>query len=221
MQTKYLYLDDCYTHEFGANVTEIGDNFVVLDGTYFYPQGGGQPGDTGNIADVKIIDTKKDADGKILHFFDANEGWGQAPALQCVVDVQCSVDWPRRYAHMRIHSASHIVEHFLFQHSENQKFLSSFISGSKETSSYEVTAAITPELVAQIEADANAFIKGNHDILLYADENNPEYRYWKCMDIVYACGGTHPRNTSEIGEISIKVKGQASLGKQKIVTILV
>ena len=215
MQTKHLYLDDCYVHEFTANITEIEDNFIVLDGTYFYPQGGGQPGDTGNIAGVKIADTKKDTDGKILHYFDVecNLSVGQS--------VQCSVDWPRRYAHMRIHSASHIVEHFLFQHSENQKFLSSFISGSKETSSYEVTAAITPELIAQIEADANTFIKGNYDILLYADENNPEYRYWKCMDIVYACGGTHPKNTSEIGEISIKVKGQASLGKQKIVTTLV
>ena len=213
MQTKHLFWNDCYTHEFTASITEIGGNFIVLDGTYFYPQGGGQPGDTGEIGGVKIIDTKKDADGKILHYFDGECG------LSAEQPVQCSVDWPRRYAHMRIHSASHIVEHFLFQHSENQKFLSSFISGSKETSSYEVTAAITPELIAQIEADANAFIKGNHEILLYADENNPEYRYWKCMDIIYACGGTHPKNTSEIGEISIKVKGQANLGKQKIVTI--
>ncbi|MDR2183737.1 MAG: alanyl-tRNA editing protein [Clostridiales bacterium] len=214
MKTKPLYLNDCYIHQFQADITEIGDDFIVLNETYFYSRGGGQPGDTGDIAGIVITDTKRDGDGKILHYFegDCNLSSGQS--------VQCHIDWPRRYAHMRIHSASHIVEYFLFRHSDNQKFLSSFISGGKETSTYEVTAAITPEIVEKIQHDANAFIKGNHDILLYPDENNPDYRYCKIGDIVYPCGGTHPKNTSEIGEISIKVKGQAALGKQKIVTTL-
>ena len=214
MKTKPLYLEDCYVHEFKANITEVGSNFIVLDGTYFYPQGGGQPGDTGEIAGIKIIDTKK-ADGMILHYFDGqcNLAAGQS--------VQCSIDWQRRYTHMRIHSASHIVEHFLFQTCDGVKFQSSFISGGKETSSYEVTTGITQDDIKQIEDNANAFIKGNHNILLYPDESNPDYRYWKCEEIIYPCGGTHPKNTSEIGEISLKVKGQASLGKQKIVTALI
>jgi len=215
MGTKPLYFDDCYTHEFESTVTEVGDGYIVLDGTYFYPRGGGQPGDTGEIAGITITDTKKD-DGRILHFFD-----GDNCALAVGQVVKCAIDWPRRYAHMCIHSASHIVEYFLFKTCDGQTFQSSFISGSKETSTYEVTAAITPEHVEQIQDAANAFIKGNYDIVLYADEDNPEYRHWKCEDIHYPCGGTHPKNTSEIGEISIKVKGQASLGKQKIVTTLV
>jgi Ser-tRNA(Ala) deacylase AlaX len=213
MTTKSLYLNDCYIHEFEAAITEVGSDFIVLDGTYFYPRGGGQPGDTGHIAGVAITDTKK-VDGRILHYFEGESNLSPGQT------VQCSIDWSRRYNHMRIHSASHVVEYFLFKHSQNQKFLSSFISGSKETSTYEVTAAITPEIAGQIQQDANAFIKGNYDILLYADESNPDYRYCKIGDIVYPCGGTHPKNTSEIGEISKKVKGQAGLGKQKIVTTL-
>ena len=213
METKLLYLEDCYIREFEANIIEAGSNFIVLDATYFHPQGGGQPGDTGEIAGIRIIDTKK-MDGRIIHYFDGecNLSAGQS--------VQCAIDWPRRYTHMRIHSASHVAEHFLFQVCRDIKFLSSFISGGKDTSSYEVAAAITPEHIKQIEDGANAFIKGGHDITLYADENNPDYRYWKCGDIVYPCGGTHPKNTLEIGEISLKVKGQANLGRQKIVTTL-
>ena len=214
MQTKPLFWDDCYTHEFEANITEVGDNFIVLDATYFYPQGGGQPGDTGEIAGIKITDTKKN-DDRILHFFDGDCD------LAVGQSVQCNLDWQRRYTHMRIHGASHVMEYFLHQVCSDLKFLSSFISGSKDTSNYEVTEAITPEHIKQIEDMANAFIKGNHDILLYADKDNPGYRYWKCGEIEYPCGGTHPKNTSEIGEIALKVKGQASLGKQKIVTTLV
>jgi len=214
MQTKHLFWNDCYTHEFIAIITEIGDDFIVLDETYFYPRGGGQPGDTGEIAGIAIIDTKKDGD-RILHFFDGECG------LVVGQTVQCALDWPRRYTHMRIHAASHVMEYFLHEVCPGLKFLSSFISGSKDTSTYEVTEAITPEHIAIIEEKSNAFIKGNHDILLYADKDNPSYRYWKCVDIEYPCGGTHPKNTSEIGEITLKVKGQASLGKQKVVTTLV
>ena len=213
METKPLFWDDCYVHEFEANIIEIGSDFIVLDKTYFYPRGGGQPGDTGDIAGVAIVDTKK-VDGRILHYFD-----GECRLLAGQT-AQCAIDWQRRYTHMRIHSASHVVEHFLFQVCSGLEFQSSFISGNKDTSSYKVAAAITPEHIKQIEDGANAFIKGNHDIILYPDDKNPDYRYWECQEIIYACGGTHPKNTSEIGEVSLKVKGQASLGKQKIVTTL-
>ncbi|MCL2375779.1 MAG: alanyl-tRNA editing protein [Defluviitaleaceae bacterium] len=213
METKPLFWNDCYTHEFQATILEIRTNFIILNETYFYPQGGGQPGDVGNIAGIAIIDTKK-SDGKILHYFDGecNLTAGQT--------VQCALDWPRRYTHMRIHAASHVMEYFLHETCEGLKFLSSFISGGKDTSAYEVAEAITAEHITIIEEKTNAFIKENHEIFLYADEAKPSYRYWKCGEITYPCGGTHPRNTSEIGEIALKVKGQASLGKQKIVTTL-
>jgi len=213
MQTKSLFWDDCYTHEFTATVLEVGSNFIILDETYFYPQGGGQPGDIGHIADVAIIDTKK-SDGKILHYFDGKCSFAAGQT------VQCALDWSRRYTHMRIHAASHVMEYFLHETCEGLKFLSSFISGGKDTSAYEISEAITAEHIAIIEEKANAFIKEDHEIFLYADEANPSYRYWKCGEITYPCGGTHTKSTSEIGEISMKVKGQASLGKQKIVTTL-
>jgi len=210
-----LFLTDCYIYEFTANIIEIGEDHIVLDATYFYPQGGGQPGDTGTIGDVRITDTKK-RDGKIMHFFDGdcNLAVGQS--------VACAIDWQRRHTHMRIHSASHVMEYFLHQVCGELGFLSSFISGGKDTSSYEVTGdGIKPEHIQKIQDLSNEFIKAGHDITLYADENNPEYRYWQCAQMQFPCGGTHPKNTAEIGEIVLKVKGQASLGKQKVVTTLV
>lgn len=210
MITKRKYFEDCYVKEFDAIVTEVTTDYIVLDSTYFYPQGGGQPGDTGTISNIKIVDTKKDEE-KIYHFFEED------CTLEVGMSVHCQIDWDRRYNLMRTHSASHLVEYFLFQKFGELEAEGSFISEKKDKSMYITDISFTPELLQEVADRTNAFIDENHEIILTTSNENPDIRYWICENITYKCGGTHPHRTSEIGHVTIKRKSGGK-GKQRIIT---
>ena len=213
MNTKCRYWDDCYVREFEAVVTEIGQNYIILDGTYFYPQGGGQPGDTGIIGTLEIVDTRRRED-EILHFFE-----GEC-SLKVNEVVSCQINWARRYNIMRTHSASHLVEYFLFQVLGKLESEGSFITEKKDKSTYITDINITAEVLKEVNDKVNAFIDADYEIILYARNDSPDVRYWECENIVYKCGGTHPHRTSEIGHVTVKRKSGGK-GKQKIITEIV
>ncbi len=105
--TEILYLTDPYLKEFDSTVSEIVNSAIILEQTAFYPQGGGQPCDTGKIVSkagkeymVKQV-TKKD--GRILHELDSVEG------IEKGMGVHGIIDWQRRYKLMRYHTAAHVV----------------------------------------------------------------------------------------------------------------
>ncbi len=107
--TDEIFRDDAYARTCEATVAGVDAGGVRLDRTVFYPEGGGQPGDSGVLktADgrrVAIADTKKAADGGILHLPAAD-----AAALKVGDRVTAEIDWPRRYRHMRMHSALHLL----------------------------------------------------------------------------------------------------------------
>jgi misacylated tRNA(Ala) deacylase len=97
-----LYLDDSYLKDFEAVVKSVKeDKFVVLDKTAFYPNGGGQPYDTGKIGDHQVVFVGK-FDGNISHEL-------ASPGLKEGDEVKCTIDWERRYKLMRSHTAAHIL----------------------------------------------------------------------------------------------------------------
>ncbi len=107
--TDLLYLpdaDDVTT--FTATVTEATPEYVVLDGTYFYPEGGGQPPDHGTIAwdggRAEVRDVRKDH-GDVRH--DVDDMTGEPPAAGTTVEGR--VDGERRDALRRMHTAQHVV----------------------------------------------------------------------------------------------------------------
>jgi len=107
--TALLFRDDAYLRESTATVTGIDERGVVLDRTIFYPQGGGQVGDTGALirenGDVVVVtDTRKgEAPDSVVHVVAA----GAPLAVGDVVAQR--VDWDRRYALMRLHTALHVM----------------------------------------------------------------------------------------------------------------
>jgi misacylated tRNA(Ala) deacylase len=106
--TETPYLEDSSVREFEATVQRVLDDRVVLDRTHFYPEGGGQPADHGRIDtddnSVPVTDVqKKDT---IYHWVD-----GDAPAEGARVTAR--LDWERRYAHMRYHTAQHLLSALL------------------------------------------------------------------------------------------------------------
>ncbi|MGI0148137.1 MAG: alanine--tRNA ligase-related protein, partial [Thermoplasmata archaeon] len=117
MATHVLYMeerrgqepDPCYAREFDARVMERGPDFVVLDQTLFYPEGGGQPYDTGAFrwdgGEAKVLRVTKEK-GVIRHHVD------RMPAVDSVHGI---VDWDRRYKHMRMHTSQHLMSGLVFR----------------------------------------------------------------------------------------------------------
>ena len=103
--TERLYHLDPYLKEFGARVVKSLPNGVVLDRTAFYPTGGGQPHDTGLLSweggRAEVADVRKDADGT-WHRLE-----GDVPSVGTAVHGE--VDWERRQALMRTHTALHVL----------------------------------------------------------------------------------------------------------------
>jgi len=105
MPTELLYLTDAYLRTFGATVVAVDDGRVQLDRTALYPTGGGQPHDTGSLAwdggRVDVTEVAKQG-SDVWHVVD-----GTAP--EPGTGVTGTVDWERRHALMRTHTALHIL----------------------------------------------------------------------------------------------------------------
>jgi Ser-tRNA(Ala) deacylase AlaX len=103
--TELLYLQDSYLREAGAVVLSAGEGAVVLDRTVFYPGGGGQPFDMGTLrwedGERRVTEMRRDGD-TVWHVLD-----GAPPAPSTA--VRAALDWDRRYAIMRYHSALHVL----------------------------------------------------------------------------------------------------------------
>lgn len=100
---QQLYLTDSYLREFEATIlntreTEAGWE-AVLDGTYFYPESGGQPSDRGTIGAANVLDVQL-RDNKVIHILDAGPKEKKLPA---------AIDWIRRYDHMQQHTGQHLL----------------------------------------------------------------------------------------------------------------
>ncbi|HEY0330844.1 MAG TPA: alanyl-tRNA editing protein [Rhodopseudomonas sp.] len=110
LRTSDLFDDAPYLREFSANVLAATETALALDRTCFYPQGGGQPGDTGQIfaADrvLKVTNTYRDRDNPALIWHDCEPG---PDGLMQGEPVQGVIDWERRYGHMRMHTCLHLL----------------------------------------------------------------------------------------------------------------
>ena len=110
--TDELFRDDATLLQCSATITAVGESGIRLDRTVFYPQGGGQAGDTGRLqradgASLAIIDTRKGAEpGQILHLVAPGTDLSGWAADQSVV---ASIDADRRDAHRRFHTATHLL----------------------------------------------------------------------------------------------------------------
>jgi misacylated tRNA(Ala) deacylase len=101
--SELLYLRDAYLRDFTATVIDVdaAGGRVTLDRTAFYPTGGGQPHDTGRLGDATVVDVRKEGE-VVWHHID-----GPLPAVGA--SVTGTIDWERRHALMRTHSALHVL----------------------------------------------------------------------------------------------------------------
>ncbi len=117
METTLLYLEDFTRLECDAKIIERsqenGTEIVVLDQTVFYPQGGGQPYDTGVIESASgkfLVEEVRFADGMVRHI-----GHFESGNFEVGETVQCHVDKERRTLNSRLHSAGHLVDKAIYE----------------------------------------------------------------------------------------------------------
>lgn len=215
-----LYMLDCYMKEFDAQVVSVKDDkFVVLDRTAFYPNSGGQPYDTGKMisqdgTEYTVVFVGK-FDGIISHEVDR-------PGLKPGDKVHCVIDWERRYKHMRMHTAAHIIANII------EKEAGALITGNQlglDRSRIDFSLeSFDREKFSEYEAKANGIIKEAHRINLYlmareeaekrlerfttlAKGFSDAIKEVRLVEIegftIEACGGTHLANTNEVKGVKI------------------
>ena len=212
-ETKKLFNDDPYLTSFTAKVVKVDGDIVELDQTAFFPEGGGQVGDTGILGGMRVVDTQKD-DGVIRHILEAPPGFGVGD------EVEGEIDWGRRYHIMKLHSAAHIMEHFLWQRIGTIDRVGSRVDEKKDRADYVYEGRLPAEGLIEAQGDTNAFLAEGHEITIRPDPENPDIRIWRCGPVEMPCGGTHVRNTSEIGAVKLKRKNPGK-GVERVETSLV
>ncbi|AOH55244.1 hydrolase [Peribacillus muralis] len=209
--TKQLYYSSPHTSQWDSKLMgcfkENDYYYVTLDETAFYPEGGGQPSDTGTIDGLGVLDVIKGADGEILHKLE------KMPSSKI---VHCDLDWSRRFDHMQSHSGQHLLSAVcreLFEANTvsfhlGKEYLTIDISESDWTEVHTIAA----------EEKVNQYIIENRQLLTYyvtkeqlqslpvvkMPKVTENIRIVEIEGIEYnPCGGTHVERTGEIGMIKI------------------
>jgi misacylated tRNA(Ala) deacylase len=216
--TDLLFRDDAYLRAAEARVTAVHGQAVELDRTIFYPLGGGQPGDNGTLtrADgsrVAIVDTRKgESAGTVAHMLAPD---AQLPAVGERVGL--ALDWTRRYALMRLHTALHVMSCVVVA-----PVTGGNIAPDKARLDFDIDmSALDP---ARIEEGTNALIARAVDtetVWITDEELDARPELVKTMSVqpprgagrvrllripgidLQPCGGTHVRNIAEIGAIRV------------------
>ncbi|MCH3962537.1 MAG: alanine--tRNA ligase-related protein [Solobacterium sp.] len=204
-----LFYREPYTREFDAEVigcTHVQDHYeIILNDTAFYPEGGGQPCDTGTLDQINITDVQR-RNGVIVHCADVPLPLGKK--------VHGVLDWQRRFEHMQEHSGEHLVSGLIFHKYGFDNV--GFHMG--ETIQVDFSGSLSFEEMRQIEVRANEVIWQNEPIeisypspeelqvLSYRSKKELHGRV-RIVTIpdgdVCACCGTHTASTGEIGLIRI------------------
>jgi alanyl-tRNA synthetase len=198
--------------DFDAKVVRSEEGSVVLDETCFFPQGGGQVGDAGEISGSRVVNTL--IEGKeVRHIL---EGVSSFAVGQLVHGV---IDWERRYRIMRLHSAAHLVYYAMQEvFGERCKPASSgLLDEVKDRSDYLFDEPLDRGKLARVEERVNQLVAEGLPITYGLESGSGERFLWKVAPFpAMACGGTHVRNTSEIGRVSIKRGSKPGRGRERI-----
>ena len=210
MATQKLYYLDAHQKTFTATVLSCVPGKhgydVVLDQTCFYPEGGGQPGDTGYLSGVRVTDTHERGD-EIVHYCDAPLAVGET--------VEGTIDYDRRFSFMQLHSGEHILSGIVHRRFGYENV--GFHMGA-DFVTIDFSGMLTPEDLAAVEAEANEWIWRNIPIQITwpspdelaaipyrsKKELTGQVRIVTIPDVdICACCGTHVSNTGEIGLVKI------------------
>ena len=205
-----LFYRDPYIRSFSATVVSCiehkGAWLTVLDDTAFYPEGGGQEADHGTINGIEVFDVHR-KDGKIVHYMKE--------PVEAGMDLECRIDWDRRFDHMQNHTGEHIVSGLI--HREFGYDNVGFHMG-KEIIQIDFNGPLTWDDLMGIELKANQIVMNDVPLHIWCPDKEEldqiDFRSKKELNgtvrlvevaeaDLCACCGTHVASTGEIGLIKI------------------
>ena len=213
--TEELFRSDAYLKACDAIVTGVHEHAVTLDRTVFYPLGGGQPGDSGNLSwdggSARIVATRYGEAGEILHVLD------EGAALPAAGDaVTVTLDWDRRYRHMRMHTAMHLLGAVL-----KYGVTGGNISAEKSRLDFDMEDTVDKEAT---QAALDGLVAGDHPVScrwITDAELDAQPELVRTMSVqpprgkgtvrlleiegvdLQPCGGTHVRSSAEVGQVRV------------------
>jgi misacylated tRNA(Ala) deacylase len=213
--TEQLFREDSDLKDCQATVVEVGPGGIVLDRTVFYPMGGGQPGDIGTISwdsgSADVVDTRYGDGGTIRHLTSEDATLPESGAT-----VTATLDWDRRYLHMRMHTALHLLGSVL-----QYGVTGGNISAAKSRLDFDMEDTIDKE---QVNTDVQALVAANHAVScrwITDAELDAQPELVRTMSVqppkgagkvrlleiegvdLQPCGGTHLKSTGEVGQVRI------------------
>ncbi|WP_434752794.1 alanyl-tRNA editing protein [Paenibacillus amylolyticus] len=216
--TQKLYYDSAYTREWNTHITNRISRedgvYVTLAETAFYPHGGGQPCDLGQIGGIAVLDVNLE-DGEVWHKLE------RSPEQD---EVQCELDWERRFDHMQQHTGQHLLSAITLKLRDAMTL--SFHLGTDYATIDVAAETLSAEQLTGIEQEVNRQIVHNAAVrtswvtaeeaarlpLVKQPTVTEDIRIVEIEGVEYnACGGTHVAAMGEIGIIKLlkteKVKG--------------
>jgi misacylated tRNA(Ala) deacylase len=209
--TEELFLKDSYTKEFEARVVKLEGREVILDRTAFYPGGGGQPPDKGSLGigpiRTMVVDVRREG-GEVIHVMDR-------PIPDTVRDLKGALEWGRRFAHMRYHTALHVLSGVIWRNFD-ARVTGGQMRTDRARMDFSFPGEWTAGVVGEIERLTNEAL-ANPDLIRTQVNLVPErVRRIRIVEIqgldTQADGGTHVANTREVGRMEIT--GHKSKGRQ-------
>ncbi len=223
--TEKVFYQDAYQKTLHSEVVEVLDQGVILAATVFYPLGGGQPGDTGRLTidgrDYSVVDTRyADDRQRIVHHVE-----GDLSAVRPGAAVDMEIDWVRRHRLMRMHTSMHLVCSLI-----SAQATGGAVGETESRLDFDLQGQVVDK--EQLTADLNALVKKAIPVTIGSitdDELDQNPELVRTMSVqpprgagtvrtisiegtdYQPCGGTHVRNTGEIGELlvtSLKNKGR-------------
>lgn len=211
--TEKMFWDNPYQTEIISVVTQITGNNVELSHTIFYAESGGQESDEGTIAGIPVVKAEKSG-SRIIYSLETT------PTFAVGDEVVTEIDWPRRYALMKLHFAAEVVLELFTQNFNSITKIGAHISEDKSRIDFEWPENIAPLLPALL-SKAQALIDSDSIITSEFSDQTKERRYWKVEGFAQVpCGGTHLKRTSEVGKIALKRKNVGK-GKERVEITLV
>jgi len=225
--TELAFLADpeaAYVRSFRARVTALPPGAVVLDRTYFYPTGGGQPNDRGTLGlpgaePVEVVDVTKSG-LSVMHRIRGPTN--VLRSLSVGSEVEGTLDWDRRYRHMRLHTGQHLLSARIFARTR-LRTRKAIMAGS--SANLDLEGTLPPEVVPLLAADLEEALVHPRPITLrhvpraewdrnpYAERSGlvplpVQVDPVRVVEIeasdVCPCGGTHLRSTGEIGHVRLR-----------------
>ncbi|MDR3410641.1 MAG: alanyl-tRNA editing protein [Formivibrio sp.] len=197
--TEKIFWSDPYLSALDTLVTAVDSDTIQLKETIFYAFSGGQESDSGTIGGYPVQTATKV--GTDIHYRLAPDH-----PLRTGDAVHVEIDWPRRYALMRLHFAAELVLELVSREVTAIEKVGAHIAQDKARIDFKTTENISAYFPI-VSAKAQAIIEADLPIISAFSDEAAQRRYWEIPDFARVpCGGTHLRSTREVGGIRLKRK---------------